>query len=668
MFAFAGFVRPLFLLAVVFLLAACGGGDSSSSSGPAGPPGSPGTLTITVSATAGAGGSISPTSQTVEHGAIATFMVTPEAGYSIETISGCDGSLDGNDAYTTRAITGPCTVEAVFLLNAYTVSAIAGTGGDISPTSRTATHGATAAFTISPETGYSVDSVSGCGGSLEGNTYTTGTIISTCVVTASFTPGIAEVRISPVAPTVPLYTTLQLNAVAIYVDGSSQDITGTAAWSSSDVSVATMSTQEPGLLETEAEGQVTITARLNGKDGATVVSVGSPQLISIVLSDDSIALALGESARVTAEGHYAGDVNRDITQEVTWVSGNQSIATVSTTPPEAGRISTVSQGSTMVTASLNGLTESVQVSVSGAALAMVNVEPSSETITQGATLQLSALATYTDGSEIDVTTDATWASDNEAVIAVGNEAPNFGRVAGVSSGFGTISALIAGFTGTSLITVLEDPNAPKDLTLRALPNVILANGVDSTELLVLVRPNDSSLGVIVDGTRVDFSADDGRLTLSSVFGTTISGETGMAAVAKGPAGQTPVRAFIDGTLAEDLVTVRVVSSFATVIATATSVNRSIVNGVVQAGSSFSLSITNTSNRKFNVDRYEFTNGGVILSQITDPSLIGDGILEGGETIGIRTTLSTIQVDNGFAATFFLSDPVTGQAFSVSRTY
>ena len=116
MFAFSRFARPLFLLAVVFLLAACGGGDSSSSSGPpgpAGPPGSPGTLSLTVSATAGPGGDIGPPTQAVDHGATATLAVTPETGYSIDSVSGCGGSLDG-DTYTTGTITGACTVAATF--------------------------------------------------------------------------------------------------------------------------------------------------------------------------------------------------------------------------------------------------------------------------------------------------------------------------------------------------------------------------------------------------------------------------------------------------------------------------------------------------------------------------------------------------------------------------
>ena len=156
--------------------------------------GSPNSATVTltsddvasylVTAVADAGGSISPPSRTVAHGETTTFSVTTDTGYSA-TVSGCGGSLFGN-TYTTGAITAACTVTATFTLNSYTVTASAGTGGSISPPSRTANHGATTTFTVTPNTGYSINTVSGCGGSLSGTTYTTGVITSACTVSATF--------------------------------------------------------------------------------------------------------------------------------------------------------------------------------------------------------------------------------------------------------------------------------------------------------------------------------------------------------------------------------------------------------------------------------------------------------------------------------------------------
>lgn len=140
---------------------------------------------INVTATAGAGGAITPPSVSVTPGATAQFTVTPDANYSIDSVQGCSGSLNGN-TYTTGAISTACNVSATFVLNTHQVTATAGTGGSVSPANATVTHGQTTAFTVVPAEGYIVDAVSGCGGSLAGSTYTTAAVTGACSVTASF--------------------------------------------------------------------------------------------------------------------------------------------------------------------------------------------------------------------------------------------------------------------------------------------------------------------------------------------------------------------------------------------------------------------------------------------------------------------------------------------------
>ena len=62
---------------------------------------------------AGSGGSVTPTSQQVEDGATATLTIVPEDGFVIDTVTGCDGLLDGT-TYTTAAVTSDCVVTASF--------------------------------------------------------------------------------------------------------------------------------------------------------------------------------------------------------------------------------------------------------------------------------------------------------------------------------------------------------------------------------------------------------------------------------------------------------------------------------------------------------------------------------------------------------------------------
>lgn len=71
-------------------------------------------------------------------------------------------------------------------LPSFTVSTNAGAGGSITPSSATVRQGNTTSFTVNAEVGYVIDSVSGCGGALSDDTYTTGPINADCTVSATF--------------------------------------------------------------------------------------------------------------------------------------------------------------------------------------------------------------------------------------------------------------------------------------------------------------------------------------------------------------------------------------------------------------------------------------------------------------------------------------------------
>ncbi len=69
----------------------------------------------------------------------------------------------------------------------YTVTSSAGAGGSIDPAGpQSVSYGETTTFTVMPDTGYSINAVEGCGGTLDGNVYTTAPVTADCTVIASF--------------------------------------------------------------------------------------------------------------------------------------------------------------------------------------------------------------------------------------------------------------------------------------------------------------------------------------------------------------------------------------------------------------------------------------------------------------------------------------------------
>ncbi|MFN6972316.1 MAG: InlB B-repeat-containing protein, partial [Rheinheimera sp.] len=122
-------------------------------------------VSFLVSTNAETGGSISPTSTSVIQGSSTSFTVTPLNGFSINTMTGCGGNLSGN-TYTTGAISSVCTVRATFVANPvyHTVTATSDGNGSISSASRLVEHGNSTSFTVTPHSGYRINTVTGCGG------------------------------------------------------------------------------------------------------------------------------------------------------------------------------------------------------------------------------------------------------------------------------------------------------------------------------------------------------------------------------------------------------------------------------------------------------------------------------------------------------------------------
>src|SRR5205085_3948028 len=117
--------------------------------------------TQTITASPGAGGSISPSgSVTVNCGAAQTFSIAADPCYSIADVLVDGSSVGAVSSYTFTNVTAGHTIAASFSLNTYTITASAGTGGSISPNGAVAVNcGANQSFTIAATPCYSIADV-----------------------------------------------------------------------------------------------------------------------------------------------------------------------------------------------------------------------------------------------------------------------------------------------------------------------------------------------------------------------------------------------------------------------------------------------------------------------------------------------------------------------------
>jgi len=172
-----------------------------------------------------------------------------------------------------------------------------------------------------------------------------------------------------------------------------------------------------------------------------VVTQPTLKSIQIALAQASVAAGLGD--QLTATGKYSDGTSKDLSATVTWMSSNQTVATVS----GAGVVSTAAQGTATITGSLSGVTGSVTLTVNAPAIKSLAVSSTNARIAQGTNVQFTATGTMTDGSMQNVTALVTWTSSNPSAVSINvNGAP--GLAMGVTPGSSTITATASGTSGT----------------------------------------------------------------------------------------------------------------------------------------------------------------------------------------------------------------------------
>lgn len=122
------------------------------------------TTTYTITATAGTGGSITPSgSITIAQGDSQSFNITPNNGYVIIDVSVDGESIGPESNYTFPDVQEDHTISASFIQqsqDSFTITATAGTGGNINPKKDVQVNkGDDQSFTITPDTGYEIADV-----------------------------------------------------------------------------------------------------------------------------------------------------------------------------------------------------------------------------------------------------------------------------------------------------------------------------------------------------------------------------------------------------------------------------------------------------------------------------------------------------------------------------
>ena len=255
-------------------------------------------------------------------------------------------------------------------------------------------------------------------------------------------PPVASVSVSP--PHVDAAVGARTTLTATAVDAAGNPLIGRAfTWSSSNAQVA--SVDPTGIVTAAAVGTATITATSEGKSNTATITVTPPPVATVTVTPNPLSTSVGNSTQLTATARdAAGNVLSG--QTFQWSSSNTSVAMVAAD----GTLSAVGSGSATITATAGGKSGTAVITVSDLPVGSVTVAPTSTTINQNASQQLSA--TVRDASDVIVTNRVvTWTTGNSGVAIV----TSTGLVTGLNPGAVTITATSEGKSGAATVTVLR---------------------------------------------------------------------------------------------------------------------------------------------------------------------------------------------------------------------
>ena len=331
---------------------------------------------------------------------------------------------------------------------------------------------------------------------------------------------LSTLQVTPASVSLATHASQQFHATGLFSDGSTQDLTSSVTWFSSDSSVATISTG--GMATAVTTGVTNVTAKSGAMQASATLAVNNAGvgLTSITLSPLVSTLAVHTTQQLTATGAYADGSSRDLTSNVTWSSSSAAAATVDVN----GLVTGVAAGTTSITAALNGITQSMTLTITAPTITSISITPEGFTVPIGISQQFVASAVYSDGSSQDLVSGVTWTSSLLSAATIDAN----GSATTLAAGTTTITATVGSLTDSTTLTVV-----PAHLTsISVLPATatmavgtlqpFTATGIfddGSTQLLPSIQWSSSASNVLsIASTGLATAVSTGTSTVTAASG------------------------------------------------------------------------------------------------------------------------------------------------------
>lgn len=309
-------------------------------------------------------------------------------------------------------------------------------------------------------------------------------------------PVLVSIEVTPVNASVPAGFARPFTATGIYSDGSARDLTNSAAWSSTDEAVATVS---HGLVTGVSAGTTQISAQIDSVLGSTNLTVTDVVLVGIDLTPTNPSLPVGGTQQFTATGTFSDSSTLDLTNEVNWSSDNAAAAISNN-----GFATALSVGSATITAHSDSIVGTTTLTVDATPLVSFEITSANPIVLHHRKVQFHAIGHFGDGSTYDLTQFVRWKSSKRKVAAISNADGSRGVARTLVDGRTTVSARYAGFAAATRMHVVSWRG--RSITHRS-PLVSIAVLPANSRLARNTNEQFTAIGTFADSTTADITEE-----------------------------------------------------------------------------------------------------------------------------------------------------------------
>ena len=362
-----------------------------------------------------------------------------------------------------------------------------------------------------------------------------GTVQGTASLTVT-TATLVSIDVTPATASIAIGASQQYTATGVYTDSSTQDLTGTVTWASSNVATATINAA--GLATGASSGTTNITA-VSGTvtSNTAVLAVSGKTLTAINVTCTPLSIAAGTNAQCTATATYSDLSTQNVTSGATWTTSASGVATVS----QLGQVSGVAAGTAIITAAYQGLSDTETITVTAALLNSIQITPVAPSIALGNTQQFAATGLYSNNTTQDITDLVTWTSATTTVATISNAAGTHGLATSAGAGTTNVTAAFGGVTSNTAVLTVTTAVLTSIEVLPANPTTPVGF---TRQFTALGRYSDNTTSDLTNDAALSFtSATTSVATISNT-----AGSKGLAtAVAAGTSVITATRGALSGT-------------------------------------------------------------------------------------------------------------------------